>query len=137
MISKLTKEEVQEVIQLGTMLNPNFSKLFHIENLNPNETIYLYKENNINKGFIHIQNGLDIIDLLNIIVKPEYQNQGIGSVLLKYIIDNKQDKKIMLEVRSKNINAIKLYQKYDFKIINIRKNYYKDDDAIIMERNQI
>ena len=123
MISKLTKEEVQEVIQLGTMLNPNFSKLFHIENLNPNETIYIYKENNINKGFIHIQNGLDIIDLLNIIVKPEYQNQGIGSVLLKYIIDNKQDKKIMLEVRSKNINAIKLYQKYDFKIINIRKNY--------------
>ena len=89
MISKLTKEEVQEVIQLGTMLNPNFSKLFHIENLNPNETIYIYKENNINKGFIHIQNGLDIIDLLNIIVKPEYQNQGIGSVLLKYIIDNR------------------------------------------------
>ena len=135
MISKLTKEEVQEVVQLGTMLNPNFLKLFHIENLNPNETIYIYKENNINKGFIHIQNGLDIIDLLNIIVKPEYQNQGIGSVLLKYIIDNKQDKKIMLEVRSKNINAIKLYQKYNFKIINIRKNYYKDDDAIIMERN--
>lgn len=135
MISKLTKEEVQEVIQLGTMLNPNFSKLFHIENLNPNETIYIYKENNINKGFIHIQNGIDIIDLLNIIVKPEFQNQGIGSILLKYIIDNKQDKKIMLEVRSKNINAIKLYQKYDFKIINIRKNYYKDDDAIIMERN--
>ena len=135
MISKLTKEEVQEVIQLGTMLNPNFSKLFHIENLNPNETIYIYKENNINKGFIHTQNGLDIIDLLNIIVKSEFQNQGIGSILLKYIIDNKQDKKIMLEVRSKNINAIKLYQKYDFKIINIRKNYYKDDDAIIMERN--
>ena len=135
MISKLTKEEVQEVVQLGTMLNPNFLKLFHIENLNPNETIYIYKENNINKGFIHTQNGLDIIDLLNIIVKPEYQNQGIGSVLLKYIIDNKQNKKIMLEVRSKNINAIKLYQKYDFKIINIRKNYYKDDDAIIMERN--
>ena len=135
MISKLTKEDVQEVILLGTMLNPNCSKLFHRENLNSNETIYIYKENNINKGFIHIQNGLDIIDLLNIIVKPEYQNQGIGSVLLKYIIDNKQDKKIMLEVRSKNINAIKLYQKYDFKIINIRKNYYKDDDAIIMERN--
>lgn len=135
MISKLTKEEVQEVIQLGTMLNSNFSKLFHIEKLNPNETIYIYKDNNINKGFIHIQNGLDIIDLLNIIVKPEFQNQGIGSILLKYIIDNKQDKKIMLEVRSKNINAIKLYQKYDFKIINIRKNYYKDDDAIIMERN--
>ena len=135
MISKLTKEEVQEVTQLGTMLNTNFSKLFHIENLNPNETIFIYKENNNIKGFIHTQNGLDIIDLLNIIVKPEYQNQGIGSILLKYIINNKQNKKIMLEVRSKNINAIKLYQKYDFKIINIRKNYYKDDDAIIMERN--
>lgn len=135
MISKLTNDDIQEVTKLGTILNPNFTKLFHIENLNPNETIYVYKENNIIKGFIQIQNGLDIIDLLNIIVKPEYQNQGIGSVLLKYIIDNKQSKKIMLEVRSKNINAIKLYQKYDFKILNIRKNYYKDDDAIIMERN--
>ena len=135
MISKLTNDDVQEVAKLGTILNPNFSKLFHIEKLNPNETIFIYKENNSIKGFIHIQNGLDIIDVLNIIVKPEYRNQGIGSVLLKYIIDNKQDKKLMLEVRSKNINAIKLYQKYDFKIINIRKNYYKDDDAIIMERN--
>jgi len=134
-ISKLTNDDIQEVTKLGTILNSNFTKLFHIENLNPNETIYVYKENNIIKGFVHIQNGLDIIDLLNIIVKPEYRNHGIGSVLLKYIIDNKQDKKIMLEVRSKNINAIKLYQKYDFKIINIRKNYYKDDDAIIMERN--
>ena len=135
MISKITNEDVQEVTKLGTILNPNFTNLFHIENLNPNETIFIFKENNIIKGFIHIQNGLDIIELLNIIVKHEYQNQGIGSVLLKYIIDNKQDNKIMLEVRSKNINAIKLYQKYDFKIINIRKNYYKDDDAIIMERN--
>lgn len=135
MISKLTKEDVQEVTKLGTILNPNFTKLFHIENLNQNEAIFIYKENNIIKGFIHIQNGLDIIDLLNIIVKPEYRNHRIGSVLLKYIIDNKKDKKIMLEVRSKNINAIKLYQKYDFKIINIRKNYYKDDDAVIMERN--
>ena len=135
MISKLTNDDIQEVTKLGTILNSNFTKLFHIENLNPDEAIFIYKENNIIKGFIHNQNGIDIIDLLNIIVKPEYRNHGIGSVLLKYIIDNKQDKKIMLEVRSKNINAIKLYQKYDFKIINIRKNYYKDDDAIIMERN--
>ena len=40
---------------------------------------------------------------------------------------------MLLEVRCDNINAIKLYKKYNFKIINIRKNYYENNDAYVME----
>ena len=44
--------------------------------------------------------------------------------------------RLFLEVRSRNVPAIKLYTAYGFKEIGIRKNYYKDpqDDAIVMLR---
>ena len=44
---------------------------------------------------------------------------------------------LFLEVRSKNLPAMKLYSALSFKQISIRKNYYKDppDDAIIMMRS--
>ena len=40
----------------------------------------------------------------------------------------------MLEVKVDNINAIKLYEKFDFKVIHIRRGYYNGVDALIMER---
>lgn len=134
MIDNYTQEDYEKICNLGKIINLNFDKLFHIKNLNPNEEIYVYKEKNNLKGFIHIQNGLDIIDILNIVVDPVYQNQGIGSKLITYIYEKNKPKKLMLEVRTKNITAINFYQKNQFNILNIRKNYYQDDDAIIMER---
>ena len=41
----------------------------------------------------------------------------------------------MLEVRDDNLKAINFYQKNHFTIIAKRKNYYKNKDALIMERN--
>ena len=40
----------------------------------------------------------------------------------------------MLEVKEDNLKAISLYKKHGFKVIHIRKNYYKDKDALIMEK---
>ena len=43
---------------------------------------------------------------------------------------------ITLEVASKNIAAINLYEKFGFEIVNVRKNYYPDgDDAYLMARS--
>ena len=40
---------------------------------------------------------------------------------------------ITLEVNTKNIPAINLYKKYNFKEVGLRKNYYKNcEDALIM-----
>ena len=39
----------------------------------------------------------------------------------------------MLEVRQSNFKAINLYEKCGFKVIYVRKNYYKDENALIME----
>jgi len=50
----------------------------------------------------------------NIVLKEEYQNKGIGSYILKYLIDLLKKRglfKIILEVSTENAKAIKLYTK--------------------------
>ena len=71
---------------------------------------------------------------LLIIVEENHRNKGIGTNLIKKLIATSDNKPIILEVSDKNKNAINLYEKLNFKNIAIRKNYYKDSDAIIMKR---
>ena len=68
---------------------------------------------------------------LGISVLKEYWHQGIGSSLLAaaigYAIENDIEI-IELEVITTNVNAIKLYEKFDFETIGIYENYFKIDD---------
>lgn len=79
---------------------------------------------------------IDYAEILNIATLPEYRKKGFAEELLKYWLNFEHIKniKIILEVRSKNIPAQNLYKKFGFQQIHIRKNYYKDDDALVMER---
>jgi len=66
---------------------------------------------------------------LAISIKKEYWNFGIGSALMKNIIDwaiqNNDISKINLSVSDKNENAIKLYKKFKFEIEGERLNFFK------------
>lgn len=76
------------------------------------------------------------IHITNIVTKISKRHMGIASKLLEKLIEvSKSDNATMLtlEVNEKNTNAIKLYEKYNFKKIGCRKNYYKqNENAIIM-----
>ena len=113
----------------------NYS-VFKSELLNPNSTYIVAKlENNI-VGFAGIWKAVDDIHITNIVVKKDFRNLGFGSVLLNKLIELCKEKKcssITLEVNTKNIPAIKLYEKFGFKNVGIRKKYYNGlDDAVIM-----
>ena len=136
MVSNYELNDLDSINELGQKINDNFKKLFHIDNLNSNEKIYVYKVNNILVGFIHISINYETADLLNIIVKEEYRKQNIASTLLDYAISElpRTVEHFLLEVNENNKAAIKLYNKFNFNIISIRKNYYKNQNALIMER---
>jgi ribosomal-protein-alanine N-acetyltransferase len=72
-------------------------------------------------------------ELYDIVVKPEFRGQGKGSELLQMFL-SKCGGAVFLEVATKNTAAIGLYKKFGFVEIHRRKNYYKNDDAIIMKR---
>ena len=60
----------------------------------------------------------------NICVKPEHQNKGIGTAILKEIIFESKGKNIKLQVFKINERAIKLYEKMGFEKVEETKTHY-------------
>jgi len=133
MVNNCTILDKDKIIELGLLINNNFNRVNNIEDLIKNNKILGYYLDNKLVGFLIYDINYEIIDLLYIVVEPIYRRKNIGFNLVKYLIENNNFEKIMLEVRCDNVNAIKLYKKYDFKIINIRKKYYGNTDAYVME----
>lgn len=95
---------------------------------------FIFYINDIAVGFIGTSYVYDTMDILSVLVLPEYQNKKIASKLLEHVINfckENKIKEVLLEVRTKNLIARCLYEKYNFKKIYIRENYYKNDDALI------
>lgn len=75
--------------------------------------------------------------ILSISVIKKIQSKGVGTLLLRSMIDQCKAmnyKKIFLEVRTSNLQAINFYQKFGFIKDAIRDNYYTDnsEDALLM-----
>ena len=88
-------------------------------------------------GFAGIKIILNEADIMNIVVKKSFRNNGIGSLLLNNLILLSKKLNLVsisLEVDEKNLAAINLYKKFDFQKIGIRKKYYKNNCAILMSK---
>ena len=72
-------------------------------------------------------------------IHPDYQSQGFGQALLYALLKSAYQRKLewaTLEVRSSNLVAISLYQKFGFQEAGRRRGYYQDsgEDALILWR---
>lgn len=87
-------------------------------------------------GFAGIWLSYDDAHITNIVTKKNQRGKGIGSKLLEQLIQlTKQNDKssLTLEVNTNNTSAQRLYNKYNFKNLGIRKKYYNgNEDAFIM-----
>ena len=135
MIIDFDKKYLYDVYKLGSLLNRDYSRLYDEESLNNgvNKT-FLYVLNDELIGFIHIQDLIDEIDVINIVINEENRRKGYASKLIEHVINYAKDKKIILEVSDQNTSALNLYKKYNFIEVNRRKGYYNGIDAIIMEK---
>ncbi len=80
---------------------------------------------------------LDEAHVTTLAVDPEYRRQRVGERLLVALLEEAMRRGarwVTLEVRKSNTPAQRLYRKYGFKDIGIRKGYYSDnhEDAIVM-----
>jgi ribosomal-protein-alanine N-acetyltransferase len=76
--------------------------------------------------------------LINLAVDPEFRRRGVGRYLMDAIqIDIRISKvrKIFLEVRKSNKEAQGFYSKLLFKRVGSIKDFYMDEDAIIMTKD--
>ena len=64
-------------------------------------------------------------------MSQEHRKKGVAKALLSnsmIAIKKYKIQEYVLEVRVSNYNAIKLYEQFDFQILNIKKNYYRDGE---------
>jgi ribosomal-protein-alanine N-acetyltransferase len=79
----------------------------------------------------------DEAHITTIAVDPDFQGNGLGELLLVALIDRARQigaRWLTLEVRVTNDVAQRLYEKYTFKEMGIRRRYYSDngEDALVM-----
>lgn len=141
---KIDKMSLEDLISIKDILTTEFDDFWNYEILKSeleSNNSYFFVAKNISGeivGFAGIKIILDEADIMNIVVKKDFRNNGIGSLLLDYLISYSKSinlKTITLEVNEINIPAIKLYEKFDFEKLGIRKKYYNGkNDAIIMSK---
>lgn len=73
----------------------------------------------------------------NFAIHPDFRRLGVGEKVLIRIMAQIRKygaKSVILEVRPSNFAARRLYGKYGFKSLGIRKDYYRDpeEDAFVM-----
>lgn len=134
--------DINDIDILVDIESTSYNEILTKENLeyeineNPVSTVLIYYENNIPLGYIDYWITFDSSTIFKITIKDIYRNKGIGSKLIEEMIKDLKMQDVLystLEVRKDNINAIKLYKKYNYKEITIKSHYYKDGcDAIYM-----
>lgn len=135
MIVKIEQDKINEIIEIEkeAFSEPWTQDTYRELDRNYNTHMYIYYEEKEVIAYAVFLDMVDVYELVKIAVKKEFRGKRYGAKFLTDIID-KFDKNIFLEVREKNISAIKLYESTGFKRVNIRKNYYRDtgENAVIM-----
>ena len=140
---KIEKMTLNDLENIKNILISDFDDFWNYnilkDELESENSIYIVaKSNKEIIGFAGIKILLDEADIMNIVTKKCYRNQGIGTLLLKNLISiskNLNLHSLSLEVNEENKTAIHLYENLGFKNIGIRKNYYKSKNGKIMALN--
>ena len=78
-------------------------------------------------GYFLAMRGFEEMHLLNITVAPAYQGEGWGHMMLdalSLMSRHAGAQWLWLEVRQSNQRALQVYERYGFKQVSIRKDYY-------------
>lgn len=140
---EITFMTLEDLNQIANILISDFDGFWSYDilkdELNSENSNYIVaKFNGQIIGFAGTKVMVEESDIMNIVVKKDFRNQGIGSLLLKELIDlsKKQNlTSITLEVMEENYPAIHLYKNFGFEQIGLRKNYYKDKNGLIMKKS--
>ena len=100
---------------------------------------YSLDQDNQPLGYYIAMQVLDEVTLMDIVVSPAHQGNGLGKSLMQHLMGQCNQNKInqiWLEVRESNAAAINLYDNAGFILVEQRVNYYPcakgKEDALIM-----
>ena len=89
-------------------------------------------------GYICLWDVADELHVTNVAVHPDARRRGIARALLESVFGHARavgSRRVLLEVRPSNTEAIPLYDSFGFRTVGRRRGYYYDtgEDALVME----
>ncbi|MCL2236258.1 MAG: ribosomal protein S18-alanine N-acetyltransferase [Defluviitaleaceae bacterium] len=141
-IEPMTAEHIEQIYRIENLCFPKDPwsiSTFELELGVSYATYIVATENGAVLGYAGMHHVLDVAEIVNIGVDPDFRGQKNGSKLI-YELETRALKlgvtTINLDVRASNTAAIKLYKNHGFTPIAARKNYYRKpvEDAIVMQK---
>lgn len=140
-IRRMTREDVPEAAALEKRIfSDAWSQDGFYESIqNPNAVLIAAYEDGRLAGYCCMYEVLDEGEIVNVAVAPEFRRKGIAGKMLEALLEKECRREVLnvfLEVREHNGAAVSLYEKFGFKKIGIRKNFYEKpvEDAIVMQK---
>jgi ribosomal-protein-alanine N-acetyltransferase len=143
LVSTFRIETIKEVdindiikIQIECRINPWNYQDYQNEILRKDSASFTAISNHTIIGFIvarliiqdNFTNSYLEAEIYNLAVKPDFQQKGVGTLLLQKFIQKAKENlvdSIWLEVRESNLAALNFYKHHKFKKIYKRKNFYR------------
>ena len=124
---------------------PYMSEQELIDELSNGVRMYGYHQNNTLIGVIGIQEIKDVILVRHAYTLCSYQNKGVGSSLIKYLLKKHQGCRLLVGTWKDAIWAIQFYQKFGFTLHSkkettlLLKKYWKIskkqiENSVVLER---
>lgn len=143
-IRKMQKSDVPEVYEIEKeAFSIPWSENAFLESLELPHAMFLVAEYKGEiAGYVGMYHVFQEGDITNIAVKSSARGNGIAHALLEELQKQAIESGILdltLEVRESNERAIHIYEKFGFKNVGIRKNFYEKprENAIIMWKREI
>jgi [ribosomal protein S18]-alanine N-acetyltransferase len=93
-------------------------------------------------GYAIVMTALEEAHLLNIAVASRWQGRGVGALFLQHLIEEARKRKmemLYLEVRPSNTYARRMYDRFGFRELGLRRDYYPAmtgrEDALFLGLN--
>lgn len=140
-VREASAQDVPCIVEIASItISTEWNQAYVKDRLSRDDTvIFVAEDDGLLIGFAAFRRVGDDGELLQIATFPECRRRGAGGLLLSKTLSFAREcglNSVFLEVRRSNAAAISLYEKFDFKQVRIRKDYYTDpvDDAIVMAR---
>ncbi len=138
----MNAHDVDEVTALEASLQVfPWSRGNFVDALDAGYRLWVLRQGGLLIGFSVVMIVLDEAHLLNIGVDRAYQGQGHGARLLRQVMQLAHEagaRRLLLEVRPSNTQAVALYQHFGFQQIGLRKGYYPAvvgrEDGLVFDR---
>jgi len=137
-IQPMTADDLSQVhaLECAAQVSPWSLEHFSAELGNPCSRVDLCRRNGELAGFICWWLVAGEVQIQNVATAPAFRRQGVAACLLRHVFEQVRGcgfESAWLEVRTGNMPAIALYERFGFTVVGRRASYYADgEDALVM-----